>query len=108
MIDDEKDNVKFPGHDAAYQAVEGSHFHRKRTKALPSDLRRRRLFLYEDKYPEGQNVQAVVNHFGVAAQVVTGIPELRVMLLPLFTYAKMTDKHPQWLILDILIVKFNL
>ena len=61
MEDDEKDNMTFAGYSPAYQALDGSHFHRRKSKTLPDGLRRRELYLYKHKYPEGQNVQAVVN-----------------------------------------------
>ena len=57
----------------AYQAADGCHFVRRKSKTLPEGVRRRELYLYKHKYPEGQNVQAVVNHFGIATQVVTGM-----------------------------------
>ena len=74
MTDEEKDNgCHWPApYDTCYQAADGVHFHRRKSKRLPDGLRRRELYLYKHKYPEGQNVQAVVNHFGVATQVVTG------------------------------------
>ena len=75
-MDDHERNVncRFPGFPTAYQALDGSHFHRRKSKRLPPGIHRRQLHLHKHKCPEGQNVQAVVNHFGVATQVVTGIP----------------------------------
>ena len=67
-------NRNFPGYPTAYQACDGTHFHRRKSATLPPGVHRRQVYLHKHKYPEGQNVQAVVNHFGVATQVATGIP----------------------------------
>ena len=64
---------RFHEYPTAYQCLDGSHFHKRKSTRLPPGVRRRELHLYKHKYSEGQNVQAVVNHFGVATQVVTGI-----------------------------------
>ena len=75
MSDEEKDNgCYWEEYPSAYQALDGSHFHRRKSKVLPDGVRRREMFLYKHKYAEGQNVQAVVNYFGIATEVVVGIP----------------------------------
>ena len=64
----------FEGYPSAYQCLDGSHFIRRRSVELPEGLRRREMYSYKTKAAEGQNVQAVVNAFGLATEVVTGIP----------------------------------
>ena len=38
MTEEQKDDMGFPGYPTAYQAADGSHFHRRKSKRLPSDL----------------------------------------------------------------------
>ena len=81
------DNIKdqllglFEGYPTAYQALDGVQFPRRKSKRLPNGIRRRELYLYKHKFPEGENVQAVINHFGLATEVLTGIKYFYIHLL---------------------------
>ena len=76
LSDDERRAAQglWPDYPNAYQCLDGSHFHRRRSKTLPEGFRRREMYCYKHKYPEGQNVQCVVTHQGIATQVLTGVP----------------------------------
>ena len=78
----EKRNAKglWPDYPNAYQALDGSHFHRRKSKHLPPGMRRRELYLYKHRFPEGQNVQAAVTHQGIATQVLTGLLCMHIFL----------------------------
>ena len=75
LTDQEKRDAQglWPVYPTAYQALDGSHFHRRRSKHLPEGTRRREWYGYKHKYPEVQNVQAVVTKQGIATEVVTGL-----------------------------------
>eukprot|EP01083_Nonionella_stella_P063580 165214_1 len=64
----------FDGYQHAYQALDGSHFQRRTSKRLPAGVRRREMFGWKHRWAECQNVQAAVNHFGMATEVLTGVP----------------------------------
>ena len=74
MNDTEKNqNRKWIAFPTAYSCLDGTQFQRRKSTRLPDGVRRKEMYCYKHRWAEGQNVQAVINHFGIATEVWTGL-----------------------------------
>eukprot|EP01084_Bolivina_argentea_P252036 422951_1 len=74
MTDAQKQSMmgRFEGYPLCYQVLDGSQFLTTKSVALPEGVRRREVYCWKHKWPEGKNVQTVVSHYGHATQVKIG------------------------------------
>lgn len=74
MSDDQKNGLKgrvvqYPN---SYQSLDGTQMLTTKSKKLPDGMRRREVYCWKHRWPQGKNVQAVVSHFGHATEVLIG------------------------------------
>ena len=70
----EKNDMKgnWPLYPTAYQAMDGVQFETTKSTVLPDGYRRRDVYCWKHRWPQGKNVQAVVSQFGHATEVMVG------------------------------------
>ena len=54
--------------------------HYSKSKKLPEGMRRRELYCWKHRWPQGKNVQAVVSHFGHCTELLIGMLYLYISL----------------------------
>eukprot|EP01084_Bolivina_argentea_P252038 422954_1 len=74
MTDNQKRDMlgMFDGYPLCYQTLDGSQFLTTKSTRLPEGVRRREMYCWKHRWPEGKNVQAVISHYGHATQVKIG------------------------------------
>ena len=75
MNDEQKNGLKgrvreYPN---SYQSLDGTQMLSTKSKKLPDGMRRREVYCWKHRWPQGKNVQAVVSHFGHATEVMIGM-----------------------------------
>lgn len=75
MSDIQKNGLKgrVPEYSTSYQTLDGSHFLTTKSKTLPDGVRRREVYCWKHRWPQGKNVQAVISHYGHATEISIGI-----------------------------------
>ena len=75
MSNDQKNGLKgrVMEYPHSYQSLDGTQMLTTKSKKLPDGMRRREVYCWKHRWPQGKNVQAVVSHFGHATEVLIGI-----------------------------------